>query len=51
MDMKMDSLNYIHIPTLDELRIPLTSKPDATWQYNTLKSLEWVGLANIKANR
>ncbi|KAG2221623.1 hypothetical protein INT45_005197 [Circinella minor] len=51
MDMKIDPLNYIHIPTLDELRIPLTTKPDTTWQYNTLKSLEWVGLANIKANR
>ncbi|KAI9273074.1 ribonuclease P 40kDa subunit-domain-containing protein [Phascolomyces articulosus] len=51
MDIKLDSLNYINIPTFDELRCSLATRPDSTWQYNTFKALEWVGLANIKANR
>ncbi|KAI9496130.1 ribonuclease P 40kDa subunit-domain-containing protein [Zychaea mexicana] len=52
MDITVESLNYISIPTFNDLRpTSLSAKPDAMWQHNTLKALEWIGLANIKANR
>ncbi|KAI8139413.1 ribonuclease P 40kDa subunit-domain-containing protein [Fennellomyces sp. T-0311] len=51
MDIKNDSLTYISIPSFDHLRCSFSTKPDAVWQHNTLKALEWIGLANIKANR
>lgn len=51
MQVELDTLTDINIPTLKHLQHDITQKLSENWDNEAMEAIEWLGLAHLKANR